>query len=664
MPASPDMAYDLARAVAVLYEDAELALLDKLQRALAEGIDSPRWAELKFASIGNLRAAVEEVSNALMHDADGAIGRAVTEAYRRGGQAAVAELGALPEGLRHAAAKALPNAASVDRLAASAVRDTRPVYARITRAVTDAYRDVINRASTSALLGGLTRRQASQRALDDFAGRGISSFTDKAGRNWEMASYAEMAVRSITGRAAIEGHTDSLLAIGQQLVIVSDAPLECPLCLIPGTVVEGPVPTGRTRSEYTGDVVRIVTASGKDLTGTPDHPVLTPRGWVALKSLAVGDQVISHDREQGFAGVVPDDVQVPTVIEEAGKAWLPVLLAGPARRDFDQDVAYRKVRYIAANSDLPTEFDPSLSEPVPEHLLVGRVRASHALLGLDDGELGLFGAGGSPVGLVHGVEHPGALFGGGDLPPLEESCGGECGPLLVGETSHVLDHGVMPRASGDSSPTQVVADYPTADAEGGAELLRALAGKVAVDEIASLTVSQFSGHVWDLSTEPSWYVANGIVTHNCRPWEGEILSINGASGPHTLRLTSVLSQPRLFRAPDTVPVHVAGSLLEARAAGLFHPNCRHNISAYLPGVTTRPQSPPHPQGATYEDTQKQRYYERQIRAWKRREAVAMDDAAAAKARASIRAYQARIRQLTADTGLPRKSSREQIGAAR
>jgi hypothetical protein len=373
------MAYDLARAVAVLYEDAELALLEKLQRALAVGIDSPRWAELKFAAIGNLRAAVEEVSNALMQDADGAIGRAVAEAYRRGGQAAVAELGALPEGLRHAAARALPNASSVDRLAASAVADTRPVYARITRAVTDAYRNVINRASSSVLLGGLTRRQASQRALDQFASQGISGFTDSAGRNWEMASYAEMAVRTITGRAAIEGHTDSLLAFGQQLVIVSDSPLECPLC---------------------------------------------------------------------------------------------------------------------------------------------------------------------------------------------------------------------------------------------------------------------------------------------RPWEGEILSINGASGPHTLRLPHATAPTGLFRAAPTVAVHVAGSLTEARAAGLLHPNCRHNISNYLPGVTTRPQSPPHPQGATYEDTQEQRRLERQVRAWKRRAAVAMDDAARTKANAKVRAYQARIRQLTAETGLRRKSQREQIGAAR
>jgi hypothetical protein len=153
----------------------------------------------------------------------------------------------------------------------------------------------------------------------------------------------------------------------------------------------------------------------------------------------------------------------------------------------------------------------------------------------------------------------------------------------------------------------------------------------------------------------------------CRPWEGEVLAINGQSGPHTLRLPHAIQPTGIraaFRPLETVVVHVAGSLPEARAAGLLHPNCRHNISVYLPGITTRPQSPPHPDGATYEDTQRQRYYERQVRAWKRRAAAALDDQARRQANAKVREYQARIRQLTEDKGLHRRREREQIGAAR
>ncbi|MER8219700.1 phage minor capsid protein [Streptomyces sp. NPDC094143] len=380
MPVSPAMAEDLASEVARLYQDAEAALLEKLAAALAADIDSPRWAELKLAAIGNLRTAVETVAEALQTDTDGAVRQALVTAYNRGRQAAVAELGALDIGRELAARDALPNAPAVDRLAASLAEDTRPVYARITRVVLDVYRSITSRASSSTLLGALTRRQASQRALDQFANRGISGFVDAAGRSWDMATYAEMAVRSVTARAAIEGHVDALGEIGVGLVIVSNAPLECEIC---------------------------------------------------------------------------------------------------------------------------------------------------------------------------------------------------------------------------------------------------------------------------------------------RPWEGETLTLSGQSGPQTIQAEHATETVgRLRRRPRIIPVHVAGSLVEARAAGLFHPNCRHSLSAYLPGVTTRPPDHPTP-GTTYEDTQRQREIERHIRRWKRRQAAAMDDATRRIAGAKIRAWQAAMREhVAAHEHLRRKPQREQIGAAR
>lgn len=230
MPVSPAMAEDLATEVRRLYDDAEAALLERLAAALEADIDSPLWAQLKAASIGDLRQAIERVADALQQDADGKIREALVTAYNRGRQAAVAELGALDIGRELQARRILPNAPAVDRLAASMANDTRPLYTRITRAVVDVYRRITGRASGNVLLGGLTRRQASQRALNQFADRGITGFVDSAGRNWDMASYAEMAVRSVTARAAIEGHIDVLGEMGVGLVIVSDAPLECPLC--------------------------------------------------------------------------------------------------------------------------------------------------------------------------------------------------------------------------------------------------------------------------------------------------------------------------------------------------------------------------------------------------------------------------------------------------
>jgi hypothetical protein len=142
----------------------------------------------------------------------------------------------------------------------------------------------------------------------------------------------------------------------------------------------------------------------------------------------------------------------------------------------------------------------------------------------------------------------------------------------------------------------------------------------------------------------------------CKPWEGKVLRREGPSGAGVVELEHATEDDRMVR------VRVAGSLPEARAAGLLHPNCRHSISIYLPGVT-RPRPKP-PSRGTYEQTQHQRYLERQIRTWKRRAAAAVDDAQRMRANARVREYQGRVRELVAATGLPRKSRREQINAAR
>lgn len=81
-------------------------------------------------------------------------------------------------------------------------------------------------------------------------------------------------------------------------------------------------------------------------------------------------------------------------------------------------------------------------------------------------------------------------------------------------------------------------------------------------------------------------------------------------------------------------------------------------------MTTRPPHHATP-GTTYEDTQRQREIERHIRAWKRREAAAMDDAARRRAGAYVRKWQKAAREhVAAHEHLRRKPQREQIRAAR
>jgi len=360
---SPATAEGLAQPVHDLYQAAELDLLGHLARIIGQDIDSPRWADRRIRADGDLRSAIDTTSAALRRDTTRAVDLALLEAYDRGRQAAVTDLGHLDA----AAARTVRGAARSDevprQLAAAVERDTRPLYRRIVTSVTTAYRQIVDRAAASAN----ARRGVAQQALNHFAGRGITGMVDPRGRGWSMTAYADMTMRSATGRAVVDGGTDLLAGVGLGLVIVSNSPLECPLC---------------------------------------------------------------------------------------------------------------------------------------------------------------------------------------------------------------------------------------------------------------------------------------------RPWESKVLTLDPGPGARV-----VLARPAVG-SQVTTPVRVAGSLEEARAAGLYHPNCRHSLRPFLPGMT-RPDPPaPGPPGATYEDTQEQRRLERQLRAWQRREAVALDDRARRNAAASVRAAQASLAALTASTGLRRQRARE------
>jgi hypothetical protein len=119
----------------------------------------------------------------------------------------------------------------------------------------------------------------------------------------------------------------------------------------------------------------------------------------------------------------------------------------------------------------------------------------------------------------------------------------------------------------------------------------------------------------------------------CRPWEGRVLTLPGGPGP---------------------------TIDEARAAGLFHPNCKHTLVAYFPGYSREPE----PSGpVTAED--EQRYYELQrMREMERkiRRGVLKRDAAItpkqrARSEANIARWRGEITRLRDEHGLVERPRR-------
>lgn len=248
MPASPDMAARLAERVVDIYAEAEATMLAIVARRAARGLPSPSWAEEKLADLGALVVDARKVVRAINRQLPGVLEGVMGEAFGDGADAAITDLVNARGEARTAFARA--NTSSIAAFITEAVTALQGAHVKMLRDVQDAYREVIAQGSAQVVVGVDTRREATQRALDRFADRGITGFRDSAGRNWELASYAEMATRTAAGNAAVNGHVQTLIENGATLGIISDAPEECALCrpwegkvvkLVPGA--EGDYPT-------------------------------------------------------------------------------------------------------------------------------------------------------------------------------------------------------------------------------------------------------------------------------------------------------------------------------------------------------------------------------------------------------------------------------------
>lgn len=119
---------------------------------------------------------------------------------------------------------------SVAMIAQELAGSLRAAALRITRFANDAYRAAVLEAAARQAAGALTPRVAQQHAWRDLMGRGVTGFTDTAGRDWNLATYTEMAVRTAAARAYRDSQHDRMLRAGIQWFTVSDTARPCQLC--------------------------------------------------------------------------------------------------------------------------------------------------------------------------------------------------------------------------------------------------------------------------------------------------------------------------------------------------------------------------------------------------------------------------------------------------
>lgn len=228
------IAEDIAASLSRVYGELELEIAEGLARRLQRGITLPSWETDKLIAIGEVRRWVDGLATRVSRGLPTRTRRALLAAFRRGGDAAQRELarvGAQRSGRRVTSVRtALPGAQAIDRLAVALAGQLDGMRLPIIRSTLDAYRLVVASGATTILSGTETRRQAAQKVWGRLLDRGVTRFVDTRGRSWNLAGYVEMATRTATAQAAVQGHLDRLDELGVDLVIVSNSAQECRLC--------------------------------------------------------------------------------------------------------------------------------------------------------------------------------------------------------------------------------------------------------------------------------------------------------------------------------------------------------------------------------------------------------------------------------------------------
>jgi hypothetical protein len=271
-------------------------------------------------------------------------------------------------------------------------------------------------------------------------------------------------------------------------------------CVIGSASVELVSANAAYRRRYDGELVTIHADGEHVLAVTPNHPVLTYRGWQAAGRVQKGDYLVGGRLTDRAAMAAPDVNDVPTTCEEMF-AFLSrrgvVQRVSGARSMFHGDGTEAEINVVWPNSELRHEVVAARTQPPAQDMFSGSdVLRAESLLGCRDTR---------------------PSFGAAALTTARGMGGRSEGfPLLSAQSAHP-EHLCFVDASDlnttvDKAPTNGRAT----DLERNAQGLFAFTKYVAAHKVIHVERSAFSGHVYNFSTDQGWYIANGIVTHNCR----------------------------------------------------------------------------------------------------------------------------------------------------
>jgi hypothetical protein len=307
--------------------------------------------------------------------------------------------------------------------------------------------------------------------------------------------------RELRGRLLQYGQNVLSLEFSKKLIRGGPRNIEI-RCLVGDSVLEARDIEHAYRRAYSGPLVCTYSKGARVLAGTPNHPVLTRRGWVALGEIVEGDDLVccAFPERRGLA-----DPNVDAPPTEASKLFDSIANAGSMERrptrqvDFHGDGGESEVEVVETNRLLRHDGKPSHTEHQCKLFLE---------------------TAGNTAGVLHG---PSTRFARTDDLISGDSCstsrvlGGPSNVGLFGATHSCETILASSRETSDRDP--LPDEQPLDDLVGDTcQLCQAVSRgslQVSVRKVDRIDRGNFHGHVFNLQTSSGWYTSSGVVTHNC-----------------------------------------------------------------------------------------------------------------------------------------------------
>lgn len=291
-------------------------------------------------------------------------------------------------------------------------------------------------------------------------------------------------------------------------------------CVVGSTPIAAPsAVTAGYRRYYEGPIVSIKTANGAKLTITPNHPVLTQRGWVSAKDINPEADFVKTlvGRSADIWNPVVDDMTATAeqVFNALQGEWIHTRIVG-STVDFHGDgVSDSEVEVVLVNRNLGVNLVPTPYE-FGFNGAFTLIEPSD-LTGVSKGSPRLPAA-------LNRVSAPFATDSGSCLSCEIATVGSAKLSPVVGQHRWLLpaitsDKSLAVGSNSDASPPQPTRYSGVTDSDLVGYLDNRKSRGIQLDKVIGVNVHSWSGHVYNFSTDEGWYISDSIITHNCRPPE-------------------------------------------------------------------------------------------------------------------------------------------------